>query len=343
MPDGFAIYDRLSDMADVALATPATGEALTYDATLRAWKNTPLATAPVISVAGRTGAITLTVTDISGLGTAATHAATDFDTAGAASTVNTALTSHTSNISNPHSVTKAQVGLANVSNAAQLVAANNLSDLANAGTARNNLGLGSIATHPTTDFVPITGANMTGQLEVTKTVTTINGTGTDAHILINNPSSIGQAHIDAVVNGGWRGCFRWDFGGSMAFECMDTYYFQNASGGAGTEYNVATIDPSGNAVFAGSLTSDGNSIASDGAGTLNLFGLNVGGSIGISGPLTANTVSITSSDGNGQTYIYTQGTILVIHLDDTHSSGNDYYNVLDMTTGTWTCQVNSAP
>jgi len=45
-----------------------------------------------------------------GLLSAATHASTDFDAAGSAATVNTALTSHTSNVSNPHSTTAAQVG-----------------------------------------------------------------------------------------------------------------------------------------------------------------------------------------------------------------------------------------
>lgn len=44
------------------------------------------------------------------------------------------------------SVTKSDVGLGSVSNDAQLKIASNLSDLNNAGTARTNLGLGSLAT-----------------------------------------------------------------------------------------------------------------------------------------------------------------------------------------------------
>lgn len=48
---------------------------------------------------------------------------------------------HLANTSNPHSVTKTQVGLGNVSNDAQLKIASNLSDLANAATARTNLGV----------------------------------------------------------------------------------------------------------------------------------------------------------------------------------------------------------
>jgi hypothetical protein len=50
-----------------------------------------------------------------------------------------ALAGHTSAINNPHNVTKTQVGLANVSNDAQLKIASNLSDLNNAITARQNL------------------------------------------------------------------------------------------------------------------------------------------------------------------------------------------------------------
>lgn len=52
-----------------------------------------------------------------GLGSAATHASTDFDAAGAASAVNTSLGTHTARTDNPHSVTAAQAGLGNVVNA----------------------------------------------------------------------------------------------------------------------------------------------------------------------------------------------------------------------------------
>ena len=55
-----------------------------------------------------------------GLGTAATQSSSSFDTAGAASTVQTNLNTHTSNVSNPHSVTQAQVGLSNVDNTSDL-------------------------------------------------------------------------------------------------------------------------------------------------------------------------------------------------------------------------------
>lgn len=52
---------------------------------------------------------------------------------------------HRANTSNPHSVTKAQVGLTNVTDAAQLAIANDLSDLNDADTALANLGLSADA------------------------------------------------------------------------------------------------------------------------------------------------------------------------------------------------------
>ena len=49
------------------------------------------------------------------------------------------LDSHVADMTNPHTVTKAQVGLTNVTDDAQLTVANNLSDVASAATSRTNI------------------------------------------------------------------------------------------------------------------------------------------------------------------------------------------------------------
>jgi hypothetical protein len=65
-------------------------------------------------------------------------------TAGSVTTFITDLSNHTANTSNPHTVTKTQVGLSAVTNDAQLKVASNLSDVANVTTAKTNLGLNNV-------------------------------------------------------------------------------------------------------------------------------------------------------------------------------------------------------
>ena len=56
-----------------------------------------------------------------------------------------------------------------------LIANNNLSDLNNAATARTNLGLGTIATAASTDYVPTTGGTFTGDVESPEFIGTLQG------------------------------------------------------------------------------------------------------------------------------------------------------------------------
>lgn len=85
---------------------------------------------------------------------------------------------HIASTSNPHSVTKSQVGLGSVTNALQLVAANNLSDLADAPTARTNIGLGNVA-----NSLQLVAANNLSDLTNAATARTNIGLGNVANSL----------------------------------------------------------------------------------------------------------------------------------------------------------------
>lgn len=97
---------------------------------------------------------------------------------------------------------KADVGLGSVSNALQLVAANNLSDLANAGTARTNLGV-----PPSTRTVSAgTGLTGGGDLSADRSLAVAYGTstgtaaqGNDSRITGAIPASTGTAKGDLLA------------------------------------------------------------------------------------------------------------------------------------------------
>lgn len=57
----------LAGDSDVAIASPANGDVLAYDANVSKWKNKVPPSAPVASVAGKTGAVTLDESDITNL------------------------------------------------------------------------------------------------------------------------------------------------------------------------------------------------------------------------------------------------------------------------------------
>jgi hypothetical protein len=74
------VGDHLEWLHDVLITTPTNGQVLKYDSTSGLWKNQTDAVGAVTSVAGRTGAVVLSNTDISGLGTMATASAADYST-----------------------------------------------------------------------------------------------------------------------------------------------------------------------------------------------------------------------------------------------------------------------
>jgi hypothetical protein len=99
----------------------------------------------VTSVAGRTGAVTLTASDVAGV-MLGTNNLSDISSPSAARTnlgLGTAATTAATAYATAAQGTKADAALA---------AANNLSDLANAATARTNLGLGTAATTAASNY-----------------------------------------------------------------------------------------------------------------------------------------------------------------------------------------------
>ncbi|HVW22984.1 MAG TPA: hypothetical protein VHB51_00650 [Candidatus Saccharimonadales bacterium] len=141
---------------------------------------------------------------------------------------------------------KTAVGLSNVDNTSdlnkpistatqnalntKLTASNNLSDLANAGTARTNLGLGTAATHPTTDFDAAGAAttaetnakNYTDSKFPVAAVDTTYDNSTSGLTAANVQAAIDELKTDVDAVGGGGGGGGGSSSGVAAFAAIDT-------------------------------------------------------------------------------------------------------------------------
>jgi len=117
----------------------------------------------------------------------------------------TDLNNHIANTSNPHSITKSQMGLSNVTDDAQLTIASNLADVNDVATARSNLGAAAqadVTSHITNTLNPhgvdknqIGLSNVTddAQLKIASDLADLN----DPAIALTNLGAAAQADLDA--------------------------------------------------------------------------------------------------------------------------------------------------
>ena len=144
--------------------------------------------APVQSVAGRSGAISLSASDIAGLGTAATHAATDFDLSGAAASAQAASTQKSANLADVANPTAALTNLHGVTSAQAAAAAPVQSVAGRSGTialsTSDIAGLGTAATHQVADF-DLSGAAAAAQAASTQRAANLADVANPAAALTN--------------------------------------------------------------------------------------------------------------------------------------------------------------
>jgi hypothetical protein len=85
-----------------------------------------------------------------------------------------------------------------------LTAANNLSDLTNVGTARTNLGLGTMAVEAATAYAPLAGATFTGAVNATDLTLsgnlTVNGTTTTVNSTTLDVADLNITIADGAAN-----------------------------------------------------------------------------------------------------------------------------------------------
>ena len=166
----------------LAATAPNDGQAIIWVAANSDWEPVNVTPTGALLIANNLSDVASAATSRTnlGLGTAATHAATDFLlAANNLSDVASATTSRT-NLGLGTSATH------NVGDFAQT--ANNLSDLANVVTARTNLGLGTSATHNVGDFAQ-TANNLSDLASVSSARTNL---GLGAAALLTDPITIGH-------------------------------------------------------------------------------------------------------------------------------------------------------
>lgn len=247
--------------------------------------------------------------DLSGYATTAGLASLDADVDGIASS----LGSHLGNTSNPHSVTKSQVGLSAVTNALQLVAANNLSDLGNAATARTNLGLGTAAvlnTGTSNGTIPLIGAsNVLADSLLSSNIPRLNSSNTytgssnvqqiAGSIALGSVTPLGPIHVkqtsatlflEATANNDWSGINMRDHNGTLAASFQ---YGNSSASPFGNEFSIAARQSTTPIVFytapsGGFAVTERMRIAANGAVT-------IGGTIAGGGNVTITTANDTST------------------------------------------------
>lgn len=133
---------EIDELHNVLITNPvAAGSLLIFDATAGVWKNATLTPGTNVAITNADGSITIAVAGAPPTGAAGGVLSGTYPNPGFAVDMATQaeLDAHTGNTGNPHSVTKTQVGLGNVTNDAQLKIASNLGDVANASSARANI------------------------------------------------------------------------------------------------------------------------------------------------------------------------------------------------------------